>query len=930
MTTNINDIRAALACIPANLPRDEWVRMGMALKSELSSEGYTLFVEWSATAESFKESDAKSAWRSFKASGGVSIASLFHLAKEHGYKPPTDRQNGTVRNEQPLADTRARDSRTNDAESAQRDATHHEAAKRAVAQWNAASEQGTSPYLERKRVKAVALRFETDSTILVPLRNAAGELWNVQRIAPDGQKRFLKGGRKSGLWAWLGDRAHAEVLLVAEGYATAASLYEATGYPVAVAFDCGNLRAVAKAIRAAHAKARIVVCGDDDAATADKTGRNPGRENAQAAALDVRGIAVLPQGLQAGESDFNDMAVRLGGEAVCDTINAALATEHQASAKSDAASFDMFTVNESGVWFVGIDTDGSRKPPRWMCSRLDVVARTRDFDGQSWGYLIEWRDPLAQLRTWAMPARMLAGDGNEYRAALLNGGLHIAPGTAVRSQLTQYIQTRTPEAFARCTDRIGWHGNAFVLPRETIGSHAADAERVVFQSDVTVENTFGTKGTLAQWRDAVAAPCVGNSRLAFAVSCAFASPLLRFVSMESGGFHLRGDSSSGKTTALRVAASVYGGKKYMQRWRTTDNALEAIAAQHCDALLILDELAQVDPKTAGECAYMLANGQSKARAARTGQPKPRLAWRLLFLSAGEIGLAAHMSEGGKRSRAGQELRMADVPADANAGMGIFEQLHEHEGGAAFATHMTRVSETHYGTAGLAFIGWLIAHHDGLAKRLRGELERITLSWIPKGASGQVDRVAGRFAIAALGGELATEAGLTGWATGEAEQAAKSCFDAWLASRGGAGNAEERQIIAQVRHFIEAHGAGRFTWWHRAADDHAPNTLHRAGFKRMLSAEGKPIRSDSDHGAAFGERMKGEVGEEVQTEYFILLEVFNREVCQGFDSATVKQLLRDRGFIACDADRLDHKTRLPGIGNARCIKLLPSIFDDDAE
>lgn len=114
----------------------------------------------------------------------------------------------------------------------------------------------------------------------------------------------------------------------------------------------------------------------------------------------------------------------------------------------------------------------------------------------------------------------------------------------------------------------------------------------------------------------------------------------------------------------------------MQRWRTTDNALEAIAAQHCDGLLILDELAQVDGKVAGECAYMLANEQSKARASRSGAARARLSWRLLFLSAGELGLADHMAEGGKRTRTGQEVRMADIPADAGQGMGAFECLHD--------------------------------------------------------------------------------------------------------------------------------------------------------------------------------------------------------------------------------------------------------------
>ena len=80
-----------------------------------------------------------------------------------------------------------------------------------------------------------------------------------------------------------------------------------------------------------------------------------------------------------------------------------------------------------------------------------------------------------------------------------------------------------------------------------------------------------------------------------------------------------------------------------ERWRSTDNALEATAAQHSDCLLILDELAQIDPKTAGECAYMLANEQSKARATCNGAARTRLTWRLLFLSAGELGLADHMA-----------------------------------------------------------------------------------------------------------------------------------------------------------------------------------------------------------------------------------------------------------------------------------------------
>jgi putative DNA primase/helicase len=88
-------------------------------------------------------------------------------------------------------------------------------------------------------------------------------------------------------------------------------------------------------------------------------------------------------------------------------------------------------------------------------------------------------------------------------------GLRIAPSPRARNLLTQYVQTRQPAEFASCTDRIGWHGRAFVLPRETIGD---GAERIVFQSESQIENTFALKGTLDAWRDRVGKPCVSVTR----------------------------------------------------------------------------------------------------------------------------------------------------------------------------------------------------------------------------------------------------------------------------------------------------------------------------------------------------------------------------------------------------------------------------------
>ncbi|NJS35892.1 MAG: DUF927 domain-containing protein [Brachymonas sp.] len=405
---------------------------------------------------------------------------------------------------------------------------------------------------------------------------------------------------------------------------------------------------------------------------------------------------------------------------------------------------------------------------------------------------------------------------------------------------------------------------------------------------------------------------------------------MRWIKAESGGFHLRGDSSSGKTTALRVAASVFGGDSFMQRWRATDNAIEAIAAQHCDALLVLDELAQVDPKQAGEIAYMLGNGQGKARANRSALPKPLLRWNLLFLSAGEVGLAQHVAESGKRVRAGQEVRMVDMPADTGV-YGAFESLHAHVSAPAFSDAVTTACKRWHGTAAPAFIEHLITHQEGLSARMLAAVDAVASNMIPEAASGQVQRVGRRFALVAAAGELATQAGITGWPEGEATRAARACFEAWLSARGGLGNLEQSQMLGQVRNFLQLHGAGRFTWWHRAADDHAPNTLSRAGYKRMVNDEGKPVRSNAEHQREFGERISDADAQGMATEYFIFPEVFDKEVCQGFDPKTVKRMLRELGHLHAESEtRYERKERLPGIGNTRVIKIKPSIFEGDAE
>lgn len=157
----------------------------------------------------------------------------------------------------------------------------------------AVSAVASHSYLQAKGVQVHGLR-QDGARLLVPMRDTGGGLWALQTINSAGDKRFLKGSRKRGLYHAIG-AAVADILLIAEGYATAATLHESTGHPTACAFDAGNLEPVAIELRAKHPTARIIICADNDAETAERTGRNPGVEAATRAARAVQGVVALPK-----------------------------------------------------------------------------------------------------------------------------------------------------------------------------------------------------------------------------------------------------------------------------------------------------------------------------------------------------------------------------------------------------------------------------------------------------------------------------------------------------------------------------------------------------------------------------------------------------------------------------------------------------------
>lgn len=589
------------------------------------------------------------------------------------------------------------------------------------------------------------------------------------------------------------------------------------------------------------------------------------------------------------------------------------------SSKANSATIrGGFTLDPDGVRTVEISRDGEESA-RWICSFLEPLARVRSPDNQGWGLLVRLFDPDKVEHRLVIPMALFRGDGLEVAGMLLDAGLSMAPGA--RQKVITYLQTARPDARARITSRTGWHASSdgpgvFVLPETAYGP---GADEWIYEAEGSSAHAFKRKGTPEQWRDSIGRLCMGNSRLLFAVSVAFAAPLLYLVGGESGGFHYRSNSSDGKTTALRVACSVCGDGAYMQRWRATDNGLEALAMQHCDSLLALDELAQLDPKVAGETAYMLANGAGKTRAARTGGARERAFWRVLFLSAGEISLAQHMAEANRTTRAGQEIRLVDIPADAGAGMGAWENLHDYANGADFSRALDQAAKRDYGAPLAAFLGKLTQCTSDLPDELRKAQKLFEAQHLTADASGQARRVADRFALVAMGGELATQWGLTGWDRGAALAAAGTCYRSWLAGRGGEGNQEEANMLNQVREFFERHGDGAFDLWHRIGDDRSPRTADAAGVRRWLQLDGAAITKA-------GQIEESSDGAEFQTEYFVYEGPWRNRVCKGVDYKAVNALLSKLGILKHNKGRYQSKQRIPGRGQMLVYHITPALFE----
>ena len=388
---------------------------------------------------------------------------------------------------------------------------------------------------------------------------------------------------------------------------------------------------------------------------------------------------------------------------------------------------------------------------------------------------------------------------------LLDCGLSIEQGAKARKRLVDLLGMWHPRDMFVRVSKVGWVDDDFDTYVFADGTILGRKKAILDRDTGIFSEMGGVSGSLNDWKETVAAPCVGNPLMLFAISQSFVGPMLGPLGLDGGGFHFRGKSSRGKTTLLSLSASVWDAPKFVQSWRTTDNALENMASCCNSGLLALDELHLVSARFAGDIVYMLANGRGKQRMSTAGMGKPVDTWVVATLSSGEITLEDHLASGGKKIHAGQEVRLIDIEADGRR-FGSFDVLHSEEDSGLFVERLLQASTNHHGHASRIFVEKLIVNMDrrDTFKNAMSKIMDQAIKGHDLGQDSQVRRVLKRFALAAMAGEVATAFGLTGWEKGEAMNGILKVAGNWIEERDVARAKPIAAALARTREYLMEH------------------------------------------------------------------------------------------------------------------------------
>ena len=358
----------------------------------------------------------------------------------------------------------------------------------------------------------------------------------------------------------------------------------------------------------------------------------------------------------------------------------------------------------------------------------------------------------------------------------------------------------------------------FVRPDKVIGD--GDNQEIVYDPNSEEPTTISRNGNLKDWQEKLSKYAPYSSRLVFAMSAEFSAPLLQLASgLGNQLFHFLGTSSCGKSTALEMASTIEGDLKggKLPTWDTRKGGLENSCLDANDGIFFLDEIGSSDKgKEIPGWIYTISNGMGTARANSNMTAKTRKTWRLLGLSTGEMGLAEIGLIYKVTIHTGQQVRLANIPADVGAGYGIFETIpSEFENSFQLVEYLKAERGKNNGHALDVYLERLVALRNENEQSLRDFLDSKIREFVDANTvtqyHPQIKRVCRSFGLVAVGGALASGAfdnylgagNITTWKNGgndwkqsDAWRCAQTCFKAWLNDHGNPYNSNEEDTFIE--------------------------------------------------------------------------------------------------------------------------------------
>ncbi|HDY7328066.1 TPA: DUF927 domain-containing protein [Klebsiella pneumoniae] len=455
---------------------------------------------------------------------------------------------------------------------------------------------------------------------------------------------------------------------------------------------------------------------------------------------------------------------------------------------------------DDGVFWVTPKVDKETgeiiNPETWLCSPIEVVGSGSD--GAERYLVLRWRSPRGHEDiTRAIPCADI-GERDGWRS-LKAGGVNVTTKNTFRAILADWLQQSGTGQEWRISHTSGWHYGAYVMPDgEVIGEPETP---ILFNGRSAAAGGYDVTGTAESWRNSVARLACGNPSMMLGVAASMAAPLIGLVGADGFGVHLFEQSSAGKTTTANIASSVWGVPDALRlTWYGTALGIANEAEAHNDGLLPLDEIGQgSNARDVATSAYTLFNGAGKLQGAKEGGNRELKRWRTVAVSTGEMDIETFLSAGGLRVKAGQLVRLLNIPMEKAT---VFNG---QPNGKAHADALKEAWLDNHGAAGREWVKWLAAHQQEAKQAVRDAQER----WrglIPSDYGEQVHRVAERFAI--LEAALVLSCHITGWSEQASRDAIQHSFNAWV-KEFGTGNKEHQQIIEQCEAFLNTYGFSRY-------------------------------------------------------------------------------------------------------------------------